>query len=127
MMLPRSSRTCAPALLLLVIALWPDLPRAQEATDTAPVPDRPTIMFNRWQEDWSVLADPRVLREPFDFLKYIPLSGADPHVYLSFGLNVRERFETNDPPLFGLGPSSNPSYLLSRTEAHADLHVGEHV
>jgi Alginate export len=107
--------------------LWPTLPRAQEASDTARVPDRPVIMFNRWQEDWSVLADPRVPRQPFDFLKYIPLSEMDAHVYLSLGATVRERFETNDSPLFGLGPSSNPSYLLSRTEAHADLRVGEHV
>jgi hypothetical protein len=26
-------------------------------------------MFNRWQEDWSVLADPRVPCEAFDELK----------------------------------------------------------
>jgi len=126
-MLPRSARACAPALLLLTIALWPGALRAQDASDTTPVPARPAIMFNRWQEDWSVLADPRVPREPFDFLKYIPLSRTDSQVYLSFGATVRERFETNVSPLFGTGPSSSPSYLLSRTEAHADLHVGEHV
>jgi hypothetical protein len=126
-MFSRSSVPRAPALLLLMISVWPEPARAQEASDTAPVPDRPAIKFNRWQEDWSVLADPRVPRQPFDFLKYVPLSATDEHVYLSFGANVRERFETNDSPLFGLGPSSNPSYLLSRTEAHADLRAGQHL
>jgi hypothetical protein len=40
-------------------------------TDT---PARPQILFNRWQEDWSVLANPAVPREPLDDLKYIPLA-----------------------------------------------------
>ena len=47
-----------------------------------------------------MLAEPAVPREPFDSLKYIPLSASDPKTYLSFGLNIRERFETNrrSPP-----------------------------
>ena len=60
-------------------------------------------MFNRWQEDWSVLADPRMPREPLDGLKYIPLSAYDPESYLSFGANLRERFEANDDAAFGTG------------------------
>ena len=48
-----------------------DGPGGRSTTST---PQRPAIMFNRWQEDWSVLADPRVSREPFDEFKYIPLS-----------------------------------------------------
>ena len=86
--------------------------------------ERPGIRFNRWQEDWSVLADPSVPREPFDALKYIPLSASDPKTYLSFGLNIRERFETNNAPSFGTGTNRNLNYLLSRTELHADLRVG---
>ena len=68
------------------------------SADTA---DRPAIAFNRWTEDWSVLADPNVPREPLDELKYIPLSNYDACTYLSFGANVRERFEVNDTN-FGL-------------------------
>jgi hypothetical protein len=30
---------------------------------SADTPDRPAIAFNRWAEDWSVLADPDVPRE----------------------------------------------------------------
>src|SRR3984885_10295195 len=81
---------------------------AATATDdsSAPVADspaRPAILFNRWQEDWSVLANPDVPREPFDDLKYISLSARDPQTYLSLGANLRERFESNDATSFGVG------------------------
>jgi hypothetical protein len=102
---------------------------AQDATAAAgdPAPARPAIEFNRWEEDWSVLADPRTPREPFDNLKYIPLSPNDPKVYLSLGANLRERFEGNDASSFGVGSTAAADYLLSRLEAHADLHLGAHV
>ena len=51
-------------------------------------PERPAILFNRWQENWSVLADPRVPRKSLDDLKYIPLSTTDPNTYLSFGADA---------------------------------------
>ena len=54
----------------------------------ADTPDRPAIAFNRWSEDWSVLADPDVPREPLDELKYIPLSDGDARTYLSFDLKA---------------------------------------
>src|SRR5277367_4008670 len=94
-----------------------------QADDQAP--PRPAILFNRWQEDWSVLADPRVPKEPFDSLKYIPLSPDDPKTYLSLGADFRERFEGNDAEGFGIGPHSSNDYLISRTEAHADLHIAD--
>ena len=48
-------------------------------SDLNPAPERPAILFNRWQEDWLVLADPRVPRQPFDEFNYIPLSDVDPY------------------------------------------------
>ena len=48
---------------------------ASTATTTAPASDgtastctakRPTVLFNRWQEDWSVLANPCVPRAPHE-------------------------------------------------------------
>jgi len=103
--------------------------RAQEvsAAPADPPPTRPVIAFNRWQEDWSVLADPRTPRQPFDSLKYIPLSPTDPRVYLSFGADLRERFEANDAPSFGVGGSHPADYLISRLEVDADLHLGPKV
>ena len=97
---------------------------ALSRTAASPVPKRPSILFNRWQEDWSVLADPRVARESFDSLKYIPLSLTDPKTYLSFGVDFRERFEGLDAAKFGVG-NPNQDYLLSRTFFHADLRVAD--
>lgn len=96
---------------------------AAQLNSSSEVPKRPSIMFNRWQEDWSVLANPKVPHEPFDELKYIPLSKTDPHTYLSFGVNARERFESNNAVNFGVGNSVPQSYVISRLEAHADLHI----
>lgn len=91
---------------------------AAEADDAS----RPAIAFNRWQEDWSVLADPALRTEPFDSLKYIPL-GSDPKTYLSLGLNLRERYERNDAGGFGTRGAPSASYVISRLETHADLRL----
>ena len=95
---------------------------AEPAPDEAPT--RPSIEFNRWQEDWSVLADSRVPREPLDSLKYIPLSADDPEAYLSLGANLRERFEANDAAGFGTGANRNADYDISRFEVFANLRLG---
>lgn len=89
---------------------------------------RPTLKSNRWQEDWSVLANPKVPHEMLDSLKYIPLSAYDPQTYLSLGMNVRERYELNNAVAFGIGPMAVPqSYVISRLEAHADLRIANQV
>jgi hypothetical protein len=66
-----------------------------------------------------------VPREPFDSLKYIPLSAYDPKTYLSFGANLRERFEGQDAANFGIGTNRNQNYVISRSEAHADLRIAD--
>jgi len=97
-----------------------------QALQTA-APERPQILFNRWQENWSALTDPAVPHEPFDDLKYIPLSPADPNTYLSLGAGLRERFEANDATAFGVGGSHAADYVISRLEADADLHIAGQV
>lgn len=85
----------AAAFLTTVVILCASTVQAQVVQNEA-VPERPTIFPNRrGEEDWSVLADPQVGREPFDELKYIPLSRRHPKIYLSFGFNVRERLEVD--------------------------------
>jgi len=102
--------------------------QAQDVESDVPAsPGRPAVLFNRWQENWSVLANPNVPREPFDELKYIPLSVDDPGTYLSFGANVRERFEANDAVGFGIRPNRSQDYVISRAEMHADLRVASQV
>lgn len=84
---------------------------------------RPALKSNRWQEDWSVLADPALRTEPLDGLKYLALSDADPQRYVSFGATLRERFESNDAAGFGTGRNHADSYVIERAQLHADLHL----
>ena len=92
------------------------------------VPKRPTILSNRWQEDWSVLACPNVPCKPFDNLKYIPLSYCDPKTYLSLGADWRNRYEYLNAMDFGIGPlGKKQSYIISRMEAHADLRIADQI
>jgi len=127
----RSSRRVAQrrfiaALAIVAAGLRLAAAHAQDANadEDSSTPTRPAILFNRWQEDWSVLADPSVPREPLDELKYISLSSTDPKMYLSLGADFRDRFESNDAPGFGTSGSQAENYVISRNEIHADLRLG---
>jgi hypothetical protein len=100
-------------------------PATAKTPESACPATRPVVLFNRWQEDWSVLANPCVPRKPLDRLKYVPLGG-DPSSYLSLGANLRERLEVNDAPLFGIGSGRSDTYLIQRAEVSADARIGEH-
>jgi Alginate export len=91
-----------------------------------PAQERPEIAFNRWEEDWSVLADPALRTEPLDGLKYIPLFSDDPESYASFGLNLRERMESTQVGPFGIGESHTNTYGLQRLELDADVRPNAH-
>jgi hypothetical protein len=54
-------------------------------------------------------------------LKYIPLPFDDPKSYVSLGLTLRERFELNDAPLFGIAGNKADSYLLDRLQWHVNV------
>jgi len=123
----RRSVAAASVLLLGAVSVQRAQGQTPAASDDAIAPTRPAILFNRWQEDWSVLANPQVPRQPFDALKYISLSSDDPHKYLSLGAGIRERFESNDAAGFGTGRNRSDDYLISRSEVHADLHWGTQV
>jgi hypothetical protein len=103
---------------------------ARAEDDNAPsvnlAPERPGIHLNRWQEDWSVLADPALRTEPLDDLKYIPLSSGDPNSYASLGLNLRERVESTQLAPFGIGNPHTNTYGIQRLEVHADLRPNAH-
>ncbi|RDI97352.1 alginate export family protein [Dyella solisilvae] len=102
---------------------------ATESTNATPAQDqatRPILRSNRWQEDWSVLADPALRTQWGDALKYIALSADDPHTYLSFGVNLRERAEMSDAASFGVGGVPNNTYLLQRFQLHMDLRFAQY-
>ncbi|CCD88000.1 conserved hypothetical protein; putative signal peptide [Bradyrhizobium sp. ORS 285] len=88
--------------------------------------DRPAIRTNRWQEDWSALANPALRTGPFDPIKYIPLQAGVPQSYVSFGTTLRERFESLDAASFGIGGAKPDSHVLQRLQIHADAHFDEH-
>lgn len=89
------------------------------ATGPALAAERPAIKVNRWQEDWSVLADPAKRTEPLDGLKYVPL-GDD--AFLSLGLTLRERLELGDAATFG--QEAADTSLSQRLQLHADARAG---
>ena len=109
----------------LMLCIWGWLPPAH-AEESQSTGQRPTLLMNRWQEDWSALADPALRTEPLDNLKYLSLPGVSSTAYLSLGLTLRERFESNDAANFGVGGEGEDSYVLQRFQVHADLHFSEH-
>src|SRR5258705_2439396 len=108
--------------LAVVVAMQAQHAAAEDATSPTA---RPAIKSDRWQEDWSPLANPALRTDPFDALKYISLSPTDPKSYISLGLTLRERFESNNAPSFGVGNVRGDSYLLQRLWGHVDVRLGE--
>jgi hypothetical protein len=116
-------------LALTGILLWCSAHAFAQNTSDNAITDasaRPTLSSNRWQEDWSALADPSLRSAPGDGLKYIPLNTDDPKSYLSLGVNLRERVESLDAPNFGTAGNVSNTYLLQRFQLHADIHWDEH-
>ena len=111
---------------VIVAPLIPALAQESDSPGGAITPERPSIEFNRWKEDWSVLADPALRTEPLDDLKYIPFSSSDPKSYMSLGAGLRERFESNDAPSFGVGKQPSEQYVIERAEVDVDIHPNAH-
>ena len=112
-------------LLLLVV---PFVALADEITTTGEIPSTPPA-YNmlRFDENYSSLANPANRTDWFDPVKYIPLRTNDPSWYLTLGGELRERFEGNYDPNFGIGGTGSESYLLQRVTLLTDLHLGERV
>jgi hypothetical protein len=129
-MVPTTEHSCGRALRLQVHWLLAlsclsshALALSDEELANTPETTRPMIKPNRWQEDWSPLADQQSPQQPLDELKYIPLGHAGAGIYASLGLNLRQRFESVDAPAFGTGNRSGDSYLLDRLQVHADVRL----
>jgi hypothetical protein len=75
------------------------------------------------------LSDPARRTDFWDPVKYIPFWGRDDW-YLSFGGEIRERFEFYDNPDAGSGPgdaNGDNGYMLQRYMLHADAQLGPNV
>lgn len=100
--------------------------KADTATTASPAEpwQPPVLTLERYNEDWSTLADPiNRTGAPTERFKYIPLSGAG-NVWLTTGLEVRLRNENYNGNLLGNRAAPDDGYLWARAMPYADLHVG---
>ena len=103
------------AALLLVAA-----PAIAQTTDTSRAP---TLTIERYNEDWSFLADPeRRTGHWTEPAKYIPLDPSG-STYLTTGLEARSRYEGYQNTNWGSSPDQG--YVWHRLMPYADLHVGK--
>lgn len=101
---------------------------ADEITGTGEIPAPPlSYQMLRFDENYSRWANPSNRTDWFDPIKYIPLRANDPSWYLTFGGELRERFEGNYDPSLGIGGAGSDSYLLLRITLLTDVHLGERV
>jgi hypothetical protein len=82
---------------------------------------RPSIKSLRYEEDWRALCDPARRAEWLDPLKCIAL---EPGVTLTFGGELRERFEIASNPDFGID-QGHDHVFLHRLLLHADLRADD--
>src|SRR5947209_4193477 len=70
----------------------------------------------RYDEDYRYLKDPASRSDFWDPIKYIPIGQSD--WFLSFGGEVRERFENYSAANFGVPGKEADGYLLQRVLVH---------
>lgn len=101
---------------------------APAAFAEAPEFSDPPYHFLRYNDDFSYLANPAAASDFWDPVKYIPL-GDGPYgpSYVTFGGELRERFESYINPNFGIKAPSDSAYLLSRLYVNTDLHLTDYV
>ncbi len=120
MRLPLSAENALTAVSLL-IALGASVARpalAQSAEIRVP------YQFERFDDDFRYLRDPAKHGDLWDPIKYVPL-GQNPDVYLTFGGELRERFDHFDSPFFSLRRRNSEDAVLHRLLLSADLHLGD--
>jgi hypothetical protein len=104
----------------------PTLAQGADMNAETPAPP-PAYKALRFDEDYSSLTNQANRTDWLDPVKYIPLRPDAPLWYLSFGGELRERFEGNYDPNFGIDGAGSDSYLLQRITLLTDAHLGERV
>jgi Alginate export len=92
----------------------------------AQAPNPPSYNIVRHDEDYSYLRDPAQRSDWLDPIKHIPLSDSRPDWYLSFGGELRERFEFFKDTDWDPAKGSN-GFLLQRYMLSCDVHLGRRV
>ena len=109
------------ALFLGGALLLPDRPAVALSID---VIHTPSYNPSRDLEDYRYLEDPIQRTEFWDRLKYIPFNDTG-SVYLSFGGETRQHYESIRNENWGATVEDNNGWYLQRYLLHADLHVGD--
>ena len=113
--------------MFLTLLIAPAAALAQGSSGGGQLPSSPPVyQVLRFDEDYFDLSNPTNRTDWSDPIKYIPLRSGEPTCYLTFGGEVRERFEGVYDPNFGIG-SGPDAYLLQRLTLLSDLHLGERV
>jgi hypothetical protein len=97
------------------------------ARGASPEPGDATYHSLRYDDNFTYLADPSKSSDPWDPIKYIPIGdGQYGPSYLSFGGELRERFESYLNPNFGIHAPESNAYLLHRLMLNTDLEVTDY-
>src|SRR5712672_3198636 len=115
-------------LIVLALVLILGVTAARAQSDDAPEskdPDR-SYKLLREDEDWSFLRDPRLRRDPWDKIKYIPLRKNSDDWYMTIGGEARAVWEQIGNDNWGQQPFMN-GYLNTRYMFYFDVHYGKHV
>ncbi len=109
-----------PRLAASALACWLATAGVAKAQEQASSPEPPPFARLRQDEDYSYLANPRLRTGLFDAIKYISLGGGTG--FLSFGGELRHRYEYTRNPGFGADPQDHGAFL-QRYILHADLRI----
>ncbi len=110
-----SARAVVPAALACLLSTGSGL--AQPASP-------PSFTNSRYAEDWGYLREPATRRgDAWERFKFVPLDGAG-SVFLTFGADLRLRYEGYRGFQWGDPPKPNEGYGWSRILPYADLHLG---
>jgi hypothetical protein len=109
-------------LLAASVMVYAGINCAQAADSIPAVVSPPAFTALTYDEDYRYLKDPAARTNLFDPLKYIPLDKQG-DTYLTFGGQVRDRYEYFNNYLFGKGTQDPNGYNLVRTLLDADLHL----
>lgn len=115
--MPRTARIATASTMVLAIL---SVAHADEVVPTVMSPPAHTELH--YNEDYSYLVDPAARTHFFDPAKYVSLS-TNPQVYLTFGGQLRYRYEYFNNYTFGSGPQDSNGDHLLRVMLSADLHV----
>ena len=121
----RNFRSVPHPLLAASLMVYAGINCVQAADSIPAVVSPPAFTALTYDEDYSYLKDPAARTNLFDPLKYIPLDKQG-DTYLTFGGQVRDRYEYFNNYTFGKGTQDPNGYNLVRTMLDADLHLSSY-